>query len=309
MTPCVLNAVGITKQYGQRKALDNLNINIKQGDIYGLIGTNGAGKTTLIRIITALVHRTAGELSLFGKTSPKDLVLARKRIGAIVDRPVFFQNLTAIENLEYYRLQRGIPDKKTIHRVLDTVSFTDNEKKYKHLSQGMRQRMGLALAIMGKPDFLILDEPINALDPVGIIEFRNILNRLHEENNMTILLSSHFLSELTQVATYYGIIHNGHLVKEFSKTKLELDTKRYVSVNVSDATKAAIIFEEKISSVEYKVFPNNELRIYSPSISPSDIAYYLVGGGVRLNALIETNSGLEDYFMQAVGNTYEEDGL
>jgi len=303
MNSYVLNTVGLTKQYGRNKAVDNVKINIKQGEIYGLIGKNGAGKTTLIRIVTALVYPTAGEISLFGKTTPKDLAFARKRIGVIADRPVFFPNLSATENLEYYRLQRGIPDRKAVGRALEMANLADTgKKKYKHYSQGMKQRLGFALAVMGKPDFLILDEPINGLDPIGIMEFRDIIKRLHEENRLTILISSHILSELSQVATHYGIIHNGNLFKEFSRAKLEDDTKRYISVKVNDATRAAIILEEKMNTIDYEVFPDNELRVYSPAARPSEIAHCLVSSGIQLNALAETCSGLEDYFMQAIGN-------
>jgi ABC-2 type transport system ATP-binding protein len=211
----VLQTKGIVKQYKDVNAVDSVSMTVRKGDIYGFIGQNGAGKTTMIRIITSLITPTSGEIALFGKSDSSGLADGRKRIGCIVESPALFPTLSASDNLEYYRVQRGIADRSVVRTALESVNLTGTgNKQYRQFSLGMKQRLGLALAIMGKPDFLILDEPVNGLDPMGIVEFRGILQNLNKEQGMTILISSHILTELAQVATCYGIIHNGKLVKE-----------------------------------------------------------------------------------------------
>jgi ABC-2 type transport system ATP-binding protein len=215
MKESVLQTNGITKQYKDTRAVDNVSITVRKGDIYGFIGQNGAGKTTMIRLITSLISPTAGEIALFGKSDPSGLADGRKRIGCLTEGPVMFPTLSAGDNLEYYRIQRGIADKTVVGKALESVNLTGTGKKqFRQFSLGMKQRLGLALAIMSKPDFLILDEPINGLDPTGIVEFRAILQNLNKERGMTILISSHILTELNQVATRYGIIHDGKLIRE-----------------------------------------------------------------------------------------------
>jgi ABC-2 type transport system ATP-binding protein len=213
--PFLLQTKGLTKKYRDAKAVDSVDMTVREGDIYGFIGQNGAGKTTVIRLITSLITPTSGEISLFGKSDPAGLAEGRKRIGCIVESPALFPTLSARDNLEYYRIQRGMPDAAVVKDALESVNLADTGKKpARQFSFGMKQRLGLALAVMGKPDFLILDEPINGLDPMGIVEVRDILLRLNRERRMSILISSHILSELAHVATRYGIIHSGRLIKE-----------------------------------------------------------------------------------------------
>lgn len=306
MGTAVLKTTGLTKQYKQTKAVDNVSMAIQPGDIYGFIGQNGAGKTTLLRMVTALIHPTAGEIELFGQSGAKELQKAHKRIGCIVESSAFFPKMTAQQNLEYYRIQRGIPDKAMIGKALQTVNLTDTGKKrYEQFSLGMKQRLGLALAIMGKPDFLILDEPINGLDPMGIVEFRGILSKLAREQGMTVLISSHILSELAQVATRYGIIHGGRLVKEFSQQQLEEETKRCIAVKTDDAAKAALVLEQKLHTQNYEVLPGNELRVYDYLDKPSEVTFQLSTNGVHVNSVVELGTNLEDYFLKTIGQMPE----
>jgi ABC-2 type transport system ATP-binding protein len=220
----ILRTTNLTKQYGSQLAVNSVNMSIEKGDIYGLVGQNGAGKTTLIRLITGLAFANDGELELLGATDAAGLRAARTHIGSIVEMPAFYPNLTAEQNLEYYRLQRGIPEKVCVQKALTLVGLANaGKKKFKNFSLGMKQRLGLALATLNNPDFIILDEPINGLDPTGIIEMREIIRNLNERG-ITILISSHILSELAQVATHYGFIHEGRLVRQISNAELRGET-------------------------------------------------------------------------------------
>lgn len=301
MQNTVLETRALTKTYASGRALDDVNLTVRQGDIYGFIGQNGAGKTTLIRMVAGLIYPTAGELELFGKTGEKNLNAARKRMGCIAEGPAFYPKMSAAENLEYYRLQRGIADKGAIAQALNTVRLDTGKKKYGQFSLGMKQRLGLALAIMGKPDFLILDEPINGLDPMGIVEFRSIVQDLNQKYGMTVLISSHILSELTQVATTYGIIHNGKLMKQFSKQQLDEETRRYLLLKVNDAAAATTLLEQNLQISNYEVLPGNEIRVYTQLDNPSEIIFQLSSNGVKVFSATEGGSHLEDYFLSTIG--------
>lgn len=302
MQNTVLSLNGLTKQYGHTCAVDHVSMNIRKGDIYGFIGQNGAGKTTLIRLVTGLIYPNQGDISLFGQSGITALAAARKRIGSIIEGPAFFPKMSAYDNLEYYRLQRGIPERQIIDQVLKTVQLTDTgRKQFRQFSLGMKQRLGMALAIMGRPDFLILDEPINGLDPMGIVEFREIIKRLQQEQGMTILVSSHILSELSQVATRYGIIHQGRLVTEITGEQLAVETKRCLSVKVDNPQGAAMVLEEKMQVHNFEVLPGNELRIYAFLDNPSEITFQLSTNGIRVESCSEVGATLESYFLQITG--------
>lgn len=302
MKETILATTNLTKQYPSGKAVDNVNMTVRQGDIYGFIGQNGAGKTTLIRLATSLISPTSGDIALFGKSDSSGLAAGRKRIGCIIESPAFYPKMTAVQNLEYYRIQRGIPDKTCVDLSLETVKLTDTDKKkYQDFSLGMKQRLGLALAIMGNPDFLILDEPINGLDPTGIIEFRSIIKDLHQAHGMTVLISSHILSELSQVATTFGIIHKGKLIKEFSAEQLEAQTKRCISLKVNDTAAAAAVLQERLHITEFEVLPENELNVYAYLDNPSEVTFQLSTNGVRVIAAAQSGVSLEDYFLDAIG--------
>ena len=297
----VLKTHNLTKRYGGVTAVDNVSLTIEKGDIFGLVGQNGAGKTTLMRLVTSLARPDSGEIELFGQTSPTGLNFARKRIGCIVETPALYPNLTAVQNLEYYRILQGIPDKGVVQKSLKLVSLTDTgNKKFKNFSLGMKQRLGLALSMLNSPDFIILDEPINGLDPMGIIEMRDLMKRLNEQG-ITLLISSHILTELAQVATRYAIIHHGRLVKEITQEQLREECKRALAVTVDNTAKAAAILETVLNIRDYKQVSENELRVYEYLDNPSEITFRLSNGGVRVASLLEVGDSLEDFYANIVG--------
>ncbi|HEX3027424.1 MAG TPA: ATP-binding cassette domain-containing protein, partial [Clostridia bacterium] len=218
MNEPILETKGLTKKYRGTLALDHMNLTLRRGEIYGFIGENGAGKTTTIRLITGLSFPTEGHLSLFGRSGEKQLQKQRERMGCMVETPALYKNMTAEQNLEAQRIQRGIPEKECIKETLKLVGLSDTGKKAaRHFSLGMRQRLGIAMALLNDPEFLILDEPINGLDPSGIVEIRELMKQLNREKGITILVSSHNLSELYQTATRYILLHKGRLLEELSQ--------------------------------------------------------------------------------------------
>ncbi|MCL1964889.1 MAG: ABC transporter ATP-binding protein [Firmicutes bacterium] len=297
----VLQTKNLTKRYGGKAAVDDVSLTVEKGDIFGLIGQNGAGKTTLMRLVTSLAFPDSGSISLFGETREARLNAARARMGCVVETPALFPGLTAAQNLEYYRIQRGIPDKGAVEKALELVNLTDTgKKKFKNFSLGMKQRLGLALAILNSPDFIILDEPINGLDPLGIIEMRDLMKRLHGQG-ITILISSHILTELSQVATKYAIIHQGRLVKSLTQEQLREACRRALSVTVDDAARAAAILETALNTRQYKQVSGNELRVYAYLDDPAEVTFKLNQGGVRVSSMHEVGDSLEDYFTAIIG--------
>ena len=298
----ILSAKGLTKRYGHHLAVDHADLSITQGQIYGLVGRNGAGKTTLIRLISGQSNLTAGEITLFGASTPAALARARSRTGAMVETPSFYPYLTAKQNLEYYRLQRGIPGRRVVDEVLEEVDLASTGKKtFKNFSLGMKQRLGLALALMNRPDFLLLDEPINGLDPEGIVEFRNLLLQLNRERQTTILISSHILSELGNLATCYGFIDNGRMLEQISAKALEEKCRACIEAKVDNASQAALVLEQQLGIRDYEVLPGNVLRIYSSLDAPQRVTQALVEGGVALQGIESRGANLEDYFLAMIG--------
>ena len=257
MSEIVLATHGLSRAYGHSKALDRVDVTVRKGDIYGLVGRNGAGKTTLMRLVTGQSTPTEGSVELFGQTG-RELERARSRTGAMIEVPSFAPFLTARENLEYYRIQRGIPGKGAVDEVLEAVDLRDTgKKKFKTFSLGMKQRLGLALALMNHPDFLILDEPINGLDPEGVAEFRTLLRRLNQERETTILISSHILSELANLATCYGFLDNGMMLEQISARALEEKCRACIEARVDDASRAALVLEQSLGIRDYEVLPGH----------------------------------------------------
>ena len=301
MTDTVLATKGLTKRYGSHLAVDRAELQVEKGQIYGLVGRNGAGKTTIIRMITGQTTPTAGEISLFGATG-KDLLKLRARTGVMVETPSFYPYLTARQNLEYYRIQRGIPGKGTVDQVLEETDLADTGKKvFKNFSLGMKQRLGLALALMNRPDFLLLDEPINGLDPEGIVEFRNLLLKLNRERQTTILISSHILPELANLATCYGFIDKGVMLEQISARDLQEKCRACIEVQVEDASAAALVLEQKLGTRDYEVLPGNILRLYSFLDQPQTVSRVLVEGGAALLSIESRGANLEDYFLSMIG--------
>ncbi|SCG84418.1 Bacitracin transport ATP-binding protein bcrA [Proteiniborus sp. DW1] len=302
MSETILRTKNITKKYNNHVAVNNVSMEVKQGDIYGLIGKNGAGKTTLLRVISGLTLPQSGELEMFNETSSEGLNKVRMRTGCIIEGPSFFPYLSARKNLEYYRIQKGIVEKDCIDDVLKAVGLEGTgRKKYKNFSLGMKQRLGLAFAIMGNPDLLILDEPINGLDPTGIVEFRELLQKLNRERNITIIISSHILGELSQIATNYGFIHNGELVEQITAKELEEKCKSCLVIKVDDTRKAAVIIESQLNSNNFQILNNNEIRLYEYVDTPAIVTKTLVNGEVMVSSINQTGTNLENYFIELIG--------
>jgi len=308
MKDIVLKTHNITKKYSKTTAVDSFNMTIYKGDIYGLIGKNGAGKTTLSRIITGLSIPNSGEVTLFGKRSQSQMNEFRKRTGSVIEAPAFYPYLTAYQNLEYYRIQRGIPDKKVVTTALEMVDLTDTgKKKFRNFSMGMKQRLGLALALLNNPDFIILDEPINGLDPMGIVEMRNILKKLNQDYGITIMISSHILKELYLVANRYGIINEGKLIKELSQDELNDECQKSLLISVDDTAKAAVVIETVLKTNKFKLISQNEIKLYAYLDNPSEVSYQLITAGIRVSSINEVGDNLEDYFVQLVGGVKTDD--
>lgn len=302
MKKVVLKTYNITKKYGEQLAVDNVNMTIKKGDIYGFIGKNGAGKTTLIRLITGLIHKSSGEIELLGVNEENELNKARTMVGSLIETPSFYTNMTARENLEVSRLVRNIPGKKCIDEVLELVGLKDVEKKkVKNFSLGMRQRLGIANALMGNPKLLILDEPINGLDPMGIVEIRELLKKINKEKDMTILISSHILSELSELATTYGIISNGKLIEEITAKQLSEKCRQYIDLRVDDTARAVILLERELGISDYEVLEDSNIKVFSNLDNVGEINSLLSRSGIIVESISVKGENLEEYFMNKVG--------
>ena len=295
MQEVVLQTVNLTKKYKDFVALDNANITIHKGDIYGLIGRNGAGKTTLMKTITTLTNKTGGTFSLFG--SEEELTESKRRIGCLIESPAFFGSLTAYQNLKYYAIQKGITNDKQIDKVLKAVDlFKEKDKKFKNFSLGMKQRLGIAFAILDNPDFIILDEPINGLDPIGIKEIRDTLKRLNEEEKITILISSHILSELYLIANHFCFIDKGRIIKDLSKEELDLECSKCIVIKTKDVKKATVVLEQELKTTNYKVIDNTEIRLYDYLENTLKVNKTLLANDIEVMGIYESGISLEDYF-------------
>lgn len=302
MKDIVLKTHNLSKEYGSELAVDNVSMTINKGDIYGFIGRNGAGKTTLIRLITGLIHKTSGEIELLGNTGDNPLDESRVMMGSVIETPTFYGNMTARENLEVSRLVRNIPGKQCIEDVLNLVGLKDvKKKKVKNFSLGMKQRLGIANALLGNPRFLILDEPVNGLDPVSMVEIRELLKKVNKEKDMTMLISSHILSELSEFATCYGIINNGKLIEEISAQELIEKCKQYIELKVSDTQKAVVLLETELNIKEYVVQENNTIKIFSNLDDVGKINTLLSTNGIIVDKILSKGQNLEEYFIKAVG--------
>lgn len=302
MREVILATKNLTKNYNKTSALQNVNLELKQGEIYGLVGKNGAGKTTLLRILSGQAFPTEGSISLFGTSSESELNRERRRIGSIIETPSFYANMTAEQNLEYYRIQRGIPGKSCVKEALTEVGLANTgKKKYKGFSLGMKQRLGLALALMNQPEILLLDEPINGLDPFGIVEIRNLLLKLNQEKNITILISSHILNELSNLVTYYGFIDKGVLVKQLSQEALSKECNRYLELRVDQIDKMTALLETKLHCTSFKVTPDQTIQIFDYPEQISKVSELAVENGIGLNSIGIKEINLENYFIQLVG--------
>lgn len=295
----VLQTNSLTKKYGKQIAVNKVNINIEKGDIYGLIGKNGAGKTTIMKMACGLISQNKGDIKLFESSNLKK---GRKRIGTIIEQPALYPNMTAKENLIYYDKLLGITDYGNVEEVLKLVGLEGiGRKKSKSFSMGMKQRLSIAISLIGNPDFLILDEPINGLDPSGIKQIRELLLKLNYENSITILISSHILGELAKITTKYGIIKKGVLIDEFSAEELETRCKNCLSLVVNDSEKAVYIIKNTIKSTDYKVFEEGKICIYDCLDIPEQINKALVENNVLVSSLTLEDRDIEAYFIKMMG--------
>ncbi len=301
MRSVVLQTHNLTKKYKNFTALDNVSITIKKGDIYGLIGRNGAGKTTLMKLITTLSTPSSGTFTLFGiENESSDIYDNKQRVGSLIENPAFYPNLSAYDNLKYYAIQRGFTNLNQINRVLEMVNLTNTgKKKAKNFSLGMKQRLGIALAILNNPDFVILDEPINGLDPIGISELRDTFKNL-ANNGVTLLVSSHILSELYLISTKFGFIENGKLIKEITKEQLDLECSKCVVVKSDDSKKVAYLLENGLNTNNFKVINDEEIRIYDYLENPDKISDILSENKIKIKGFYEYGISLEDYFKEII---------
>ncbi|EKS4344914.1 ABC transporter ATP-binding protein [Clostridium sporogenes] len=298
----ILQTYNLTRKYGTTAVVDNINMNIKKGEIYGFLGRNGAGKTTTLRMIMGLISPTKGEYELFGKKMGDREVFGR--IGAIIETPGFYPNLTARENLDIHRRLMGIPNKEYVDEALEIVGLTNydiKKKKVKKYSLGMKQRLGVARALLHKPELLILDEPTNGLDPVGIKEMRETLLDLNKKKEITILVSSHILGEIQHLATKIGIIDNGKLLEEIDYKSFEKKNRHYINLRVNNDKKAVTILEKSMNIRDYEVTEPNRIRIYEMLDKSNDVAKKMISEGVDVYEVNVMNDTLEDYFVRLTG--------
>lgn len=303
----ILRTFGVTKIYKKLTVLDKVNMSIKKGQIYGLIGLNGAGKTTLMRVISGLTLIDSGSIELFGESNTDKIQKERRRMGCLIETPALHYYKTVYENLEIERLHKGIPGKESVEKVLSLVNLSNfKNKKIKDLSLGMKQRLGIAMALLGNPEFLVLDEPISGLDPIAIIETRELLKKLNKEAGVTILISSHILEELYQLVNCYGIIHKGKLIEQITDKELEEKCKRFLHIKVDNSAKAAVILNTKLSTSSFNILPNNIIRLYDYVDSSEIVSKAFAREGVLVKELMPMGDSLEDYFSKAIGGDIDD---
>ncbi|ERL65928.1 ABC transporter ATP-binding protein [Schleiferilactobacillus shenzhenensis] len=293
----VLQAQNVTKQFSQHQtALDDLNLTLHQGDIYGLVGRNGAGKTTLLKTFLQLIAPTSGTITLFGQPVDQAHVASLQRVGSIIETPSAFGELTALQNVRYFCLAQGIVTPHAAEDSLQFVGLADTgKKKVKHFSLGMKQKMGLALATLKKPDLLLLDEPINGLDPIAIAEFRQLLLKLNREQNTTILISSHILDELFHLATRFGFIDHGHMVREVTKREFTAETAQYIRITTEDMPALTRALAD-LHLNSFKVISANEVHVFNAQQPISVINHALVSADVPVTGISQAGQNLENYF-------------
>lgn len=294
----IMETVGLRKSYKGNVVVNDVNIHVPKGAIYGFVGPNGAGKSTVMKMILNLIQPEAGEVQLFGEKVTDQRYEVFKRVGSIIENPYFYEKMTARQNLELHCDYMGFPNKERIDEVLQMVDLQNVEgKQIRHYSLGMKQRLAIARAILAKPEFLILDEPINALDPEGIREMRNLFQRLNQEDETTIFISSHILSEVDLIADTIGIIQHGNLLAELPIEEIHKHQTEYISLQVDDVAHAATLLEQ-MDITNFSVLDQEFIRIYDSNISGKVLSKALIESGVGLESLGRKQDTLEDYFFQ-----------
>lgn len=294
----ILKTNQLTKVFEGKEVVSGVNMHVKQGEIYGFLGPNGAGKTTIMKMLTNLVKPTSGEIEIFGERLTNTSYEVLKRMGTIIEYPIFYEKLTAKENLELHCEYMGYYDKKGIDHALDLVKLHNIEnKKVKDFSLGMKQRLGIARAITTKPELLILDEPINGLDPIGIKELRELFKMLSKEFGITLLVSSHILAEMELMADTIGVIQDGKLIKEVSMKDINGEQTEYIELTVLDIKKATYILDHELGIKNYKIMSDKMIRIYEMTVTQQEISKTLIMNDIEIESINKKHSSLEEYFL------------
>ena len=298
----VLETVDLTKQYGKQFAVSELNMHVKKGEIYGLLGRNGAGKTTTIRMAMGLLQPTKGEVKLFGERLTVPTKQIFNRTGALIEAPAFYENLTAKDNLKIIADLRGTQSRDCIDGALMLVNLeNETHKKVKQFSLGMKQRLGIAMALMHEPEFIVLDEPTNGLDPVGIQQIRLLIQKLCAEKGTTILISSHILSEIEQMANTIGIIDHGKMIEELSMDEIRRRNRHYVKMTVSDMNRTVPLLEKELFITDFEIISEREIKIYQIETDFEKVNHLLNQSGVGVSEISMNKGNLEEYFLRLTG--------
>ncbi|MFD1413659.1 ATP-binding cassette domain-containing protein [Oceanobacillus jeddahense] len=290
------------KRFNGSNVVSNVNMNIKKGEIYGLLGPNGSGKSTIMKMILNLLKPSQGAIEVFSETLTNKSYEIFKRMNAIIEYPIFYEKLTAEDNLDMHCEYMGYYNKQDIKNALDLVNLKNiNNKAVKNFSLGMKQRLGIARAVITKPELLILDEPVNGLDPVGIIEIRDLLEMLNKEYGITILISSHILAEIEQIADTIGVMNNGYLVEEVSMDSIRENNAEYIEIETDDVQKTVYIIDSELNIQNFKVLDMNKIRIYETGMSQNQIYKKLMENDISITSINTKTASLEDYFLSLIG--------
>lgn len=300
MTDTAVSVYGLTKNFGRRAAVSNVSLDVKRAHICGLIGPNGAGKTTIMKMLAGLCAPTSGSVSLFGSS---DLDAQRSRVSFMLEAPIIDTGLSAHDNMRYVQLIRGIADDGRISSLLELVGLDPFEKKsVRKYSLGMKQRLGIAMALLPDPELMVLDEPVNGLDPEGIVEIRRLLKRLCEEQGKTILISSHLLSEMSELCTDYAIINHGALVEQLSHEELLAHCRDHISIRTNDINRTAAVIEEKLGTRSYRVVHGEEIQLMERLDDIESVSRAITQSGLTITKLISEGESLEQYYLSKVGD-------
>lgn len=296
----VLEMKGVSKFYNKKCVVDNFNVAIEKGHILGLIGPNGAGKTTIMKMLAGLAQQTNGEISFFGNSTNLDE--NRHRISFMLEAPIIDKSLNARQNMEYVRYVKGMADKKKIDEMLEFVGLANTGKKQAgKFSLGMCQRLGIAMALLTEPEIMVLDEPINGLDPEGIVEIRHMLKELSDEKNVTIIISSHILSELPEICTDFSIINHGKLIENLSKDELMAKCRSYFAIRTNDINRTATVIEGKLGTTQYKVIHGDEIHLFDFLDDVEKVSKTITDNGLIITKLSSEGESLEDFYLSKVG--------
>lgn len=294
----IVETENLSKVYNKNYVLRDVNIKVPKGSIYGIIGRNGAGKTTLQKILVSLIKPTTGKYTMFNGKSDINIL---KRVGSLIEQPSLNKNLSAFEVLEYYRILYGIPNKEKTEEILKLIGLENTDKKKcKNFSLGMKQRLGIGIALLGNPDLLILDEPINGLDSIGVNDIRTLLLMLNKEKNITIIISSHILSELSKIATHYAIFDSGYLKKELTKDELEKEVRKCILLEVGNITKTVNLLELQLNITNYKIIGKNKIKVFE-KITINEICKILIDNDIEIQKIEESCEEIESYYLNLVG--------